>query len=57
MNVTSRIEDATGPEEVLAADSTVAALSGRATVAESRELQARGIDEALRVHLVTGYTP
>ena len=55
MNVTSRIEDATGPGEVLAADSTVTALAGRATVAESREIRARGIDEALRVHLVTGY--
>ena len=57
MNVTSRIEDATGPGEVLAAASTVAALAGRATVAERRELQARGIDEALSVHRVTGYTP
>lgn len=57
MNVTSRIEDVTGPGEVLAADSTVCALAGRATIAESRELVARGIDGLLRVHHVTGYTP
>lgn len=57
MNVTSRIEDATGPGEVLAADSTLRALAGRATVAESRQLRARGIDEALPVHRITAYEP
>ena len=31
--------------------------SGCAAVAESRDLQAQGIDGGLRVHRVTGYTP
>ena len=49
MNVTSRIEDAAGPGEVLISDSTRAKLPNALVVGDRRELSAKGIEEALVV--------
>jgi class 3 adenylate cyclase len=54
MNVTSRMEDLTAGGEILVADSTLASLSGRYTIGESREINVKGIDETLLVHSITG---
>ena len=50
MNVTSRIEDATGRGEILVADSTRRALGAAYRFGETRRLHAKGIDEALILH-------
>lgn len=49
MNVTSRIEDATGPGEILISESTLVKLSSCYTLGEPRTLSAKGIEEALVV--------
>jgi adenylate cyclase len=54
MNVTSRIEDVSGPGEILIADSTRRALQGRYRVGAPRELRAPGIDEVLTVFPLEG---
>ena len=53
MNVTSRIEDAAGPGEVLISDSTRAKLPNALVVGDRRELSAKGIEEALVVFPLT----
>ena len=50
MNVTSRIEDATGRGEILVADSTRRALGAAYRFGATRRLRAKGIDEALILH-------
>lgn len=50
MNVTSRIEDVAGEGEILIADSTRSALREDYSFGDTREIQARGIDEVLTVH-------
>ena len=50
MNVTSRIEDATGRGEILVADSTRRALGAAYRFGATRRLRAKGIDEALVLH-------
>lgn len=49
MNVTSRIEDATGPGEILISESTLVKLTSDYTLGEPRTLSAKGIEEALVV--------
>ena len=53
MNVTSRIEDAAGPGEVLISESTRAKLPNTVVVGDRRELSAKGIEEALVVFPLT----
>ncbi len=53
MNVTSRIEDAAGPGEVLISESTRAKLPNALVVGDRRELSAKGIEEALVVFPLT----
>jgi len=53
MNVTSRIEDAAGPGEVLISESTRAKLPNALVVGDRRELSAKGIEEALVVFALT----
>lgn len=53
MNVTSRIEDAAGPGEVLISNSTRAKLPNALVVGDRRELSAKGIEEALVVFPLT----
>lgn len=57
MNVTSRIEDVSGPGEILIADSTLQQLSGHYAVGEQRTLSVKGIEEALIVHPILGMEP
>jgi class 3 adenylate cyclase len=57
MNVTSRIEDAAGPGEVLISESTRAKLPNALVVGDRRELSAKGIEEALVVFPLTEVKP
>jgi class 3 adenylate cyclase len=50
MNVTSRIEDAAGPGEVLISGSTRDKLPDALVVGDRRELSAKGMEEALVVY-------
>ncbi len=54
MNVTSRIEDNCGGGEILIADSTLRQLGNRYTVSNSRSLNVKGIQQAVRVHRLQG---
>jgi len=55
MNVTSRIEGHAVANEILAAESTVAAVIGQMNLGDKRALQAKGIESALIVYPVEGY--
>jgi adenylate cyclase len=57
MNVTSRIEDVSGPGEILVASSTRDALLDRFDLGTGRDLRAPGIDETLRVFPLLGERP
>ena len=54
MNVTSRIEDAAAPDEILISDSTLAKLPKVYTVGERRSLSVKGIEEMVVVHPILG---
>ena len=54
MNVTSRIEDAAGPDEILISDSTLKKLPNTYTVGERRTLSVKGIKEMVVVHQILG---
>ena len=54
MNVTSRIENVTAGGEILISDSTLKALQGHYALGPSQEINVKGIDEAISIHLVTG---
>ena len=56
MNVTSRIEDITGPGEILISESTRTRLNNNYTLNEARTLTVKGIEQAIVVHPVTGFT-
>lgn len=55
MNVTSRIEDHCQGGEILISDSTAVKLSGRYTLSDRRELEARGLDQTVLVHRIEEY--
>ena len=55
MNVTSRIEDHCRGGEILISDSTAVKLSGRYTLSDRRELEARGLDQTVLVHRIEEY--
>ncbi len=55
MNVTSRIEDHCRGGEILISDSTAVKLSGRYTLSDRRELEARGLDQTVVVHRIEEY--
>jgi class 3 adenylate cyclase len=57
MNVTSRIEDVAGPQEILIADSTRRVLGERFAIGAQRDLRAAGIDELLSVYPLLGELP
>jgi class 3 adenylate cyclase len=52
MNVTSRIEDHTGPGEILASQSTLDAVDARVLADDQRTLSVKGIEEPVMVHRV-----
>ncbi len=54
MNVTSRIEDETGPGEILISDSTLTKLTGNYEVGERRSLDVKGIGEPVIAHSIAG---
>ena len=54
MNVTSRIEDAAAPDEILISDSTLAKLPKVYSVGERRSLSVKGIEEMVVVHPILG---
>lgn len=54
MNVTSRIEDITAPNEILAAQSTIDAIQARCQVGDRRTVSVRGIDETIAVYSIKG---
>ena len=56
MNVTSRIEDITGPGEILISESTRTRLNNNYTLNEARTLAVKGIERTIVVHPVTGFT-
>ena len=57
MNVTSRIEDMSGPGEILISESTLAKLNGNYTTGQRRELRVKGIEEDVIVYPILGVTP
>ena len=54
MNVTSRIEDLTAGGEILISDSTLQNIKGNIQIGNSREINVKGIDEAILIHQVMG---
>jgi class 3 adenylate cyclase len=54
MNVTSRIEDITAPNEILAAQSTIDAIQARCQLGDRRAVSVRGIDETIAVYSIEG---
>lgn len=54
MNVTSRIEDVSGPGEILISDSTLKKLPNRYAVGERRSLSVKGIAELVVVYPILG---
>mgnify|MGYP001033772225 CR=1 FL=1 len=54
MNVTSRIEDVSGPGEILISDSTLQKLPQRYSVGERRSLSVKGIAELVVVYPILG---
>jgi class 3 adenylate cyclase len=54
MNVTSRIEDIAAGGEILVSDSTLQQLTGSYRVGSSREVNMKGIGEAIMVHQILG---
>ncbi len=54
MNVTSRIEDVSGPGQVLISESTLSKLSGDYEVGERKTLSVKGIEESVVVYPILG---
>lgn len=54
MNMTSRIEDITRGDEILISDSTLRSLKGQYALGRTEEINAKGIDETIIVHQITG---
>ncbi len=54
MNVTSRIEDITAPNEILAAQSTIDAIGVQCQVGDRRAVSVRGINETIAVYSIEG---
>lgn len=57
MNVTSRIEDVSGPGEILISDSTLKKLPSHYALGERRTLSVKGIAERVVVHPILGVNP
>lgn len=57
MNLTARIEEVTAASETLVSDSTLSKLQLKYRVGQRRELNAKGIDQAIVVHPILGLEP
>ena len=53
INLAARIEGHTGADEVMISDSTFGDVADRVQVATVREVDAKGFDGKVRIHLVT----